>query len=649
MYEFFKTLCEILQAFLNKDTIVQNEIDLIAANAIESVTSIYLLSSFSMTKNITVTKSLRIKPGAIITTVGHTFNISGPFPTGLYQVFDTTGGGAVVLNHPETIVQDIWFGNTATDVRIHAALGSLPLYPTSTRGRVVQLQNEPYTINNTINITSSAAHYSGRYTTLRGYGHSGLNDGTRLNGSAGAGHAIVEMQGSYASRLENIYLEGVTSTIGIITGYADSGTAGDSAISQVLDTVRVVMPSDLTANGGAGTIAVFNKSAEQSVYRDIYFMADIPLVYTTVDTLSWIWPYTSTGTVVPQYLPFQAMSCLLHHIEGDSTLRGHGGRPALAINGGNLITAKSMEIAGGGNTASLPAVQVRSSLGSDLSYLAEGYDIGLKVDGNLMSSNVTFMTNYSSNVDIPFVDATPYSALDGGQILDSNIKIANASIASKRLIRAYNTYPTRYPIVTNSRISAPLLSNANCTYLDAYTAGGFRNSSVMSGANRIDYGVHDVKLNFNSQDIGPFTSSPVTADVALISKPAGANSYGPVMVDITGQTVFYKTGAWDNGSAVHWSGSVSAYYRAGALVWLIGTGAVVTNDTVTYSGGGASFTGGVASVALVNDGSDNLIVRLSFTGTGTDAVLVSATTEGDIKVSYPLLWFGGGSPTLTLY
>ena len=67
-------------------------------------------TTFTLTNNETITSNitLRIEPGAIIDGAG-TLTINGPFEAGLYQVFDTSGGGSVVFAEGQKGYGE-WFG-----------------------------------------------------------------------------------------------------------------------------------------------------------------------------------------------------------------------------------------------------------------------------------------------------------------------------------------------------------------------------------------------------------------------------------------------------------------------------------------------------------------------------------------------------------
>ena len=156
---------------------------------------------------------------------------------------------------------------------IQAAIDSVcPIQGSSGRAGVVYSDARyPLTVQSTINATSSRA----ASTRVR--------DGLKLIdfnllGETGAGNCVIETTGSQWLEFSGDIRSGATnkSTVGIL-----------QAVSSILPQTqnqkihaRVFMHSDPSANGGAGTVALWNFGAEENTYDTGYYTADVPLFFT---------------------------------------------------------------------------------------------------------------------------------------------------------------------------------------------------------------------------------------------------------------------------------------------------------------------------------------------------------------------------------
>jgi hypothetical protein len=129
----------------------------------------------------------------------------------------------------------------------------------------------------------------------------GENRGISRNGTVihlNTGAVGVDMTGTQAVKIRDITFDTTDplltnpSTVGIL-----QARATDSPFAQfnVTDNVSVLMHDDSSANGGEGTIAIYNIAAEITTYRDIYLSANSPLVISATNIKNIVSPYKTIG------------------------------------------------------------------------------------------------------------------------------------------------------------------------------------------------------------------------------------------------------------------------------------------------------------------------------------------------------------------
>lgn len=202
--------------------IVNNETELLAAEANGSVNSILLNSSFSMTQDITLTKPFSIAPGAIITTTGYSLTINGPFSAGDYQVF--SGSGTVTElkeSRPEWFTSNTIPGTMDMTSAITSAIASV----TASYGKVIL--DSYYLISGNISVPDGV--------TVEGLGSSG----TRI-------YKDVSMTGN------GITMDGFNSRLIGVNVLADLGATGDCV--QIAN-ANVVLRDVVAHGAGKGTVS----------------------------------------------------------------------------------------------------------------------------------------------------------------------------------------------------------------------------------------------------------------------------------------------------------------------------------------------------------------------------------------------------------
>lgn len=99
-------------------------------------------------------------------------------------------------------------------------------------------------------------------------------------------------------------------SVGIL--YSRSTTSGyEYSQFNTLRRVLVRMTADISLNGGKGSVAVYNKAAEQNHYTDVHLRADNPLVFTGTNTFGITSPYATINDSIT--------SCGLLTVDGSSS------------------------------------------------------------------------------------------------------------------------------------------------------------------------------------------------------------------------------------------------------------------------------------------------------------------------------------------
>ncbi len=212
---------------------------------------------------------LFLKGGSIVKSANYTLRIEGPVTAPLMQIFSgfspkevTFGLGSVKEVYPQ------WWGAKGDGIKddtqaIQAAVDS--------NVALVHLPKGTYLVNKPINLTNRAFGL-----TLQGQGMS--EAGTIIVGNTGG--IVIDATGSRYLHFEDFRIasgETNPSTVGIL--FARSSTIEFAEFNN-LQNVAVHLKSIRTANGGNGTVGLYNCAAELWRARNIYIAADNPVVFT---------------------------------------------------------------------------------------------------------------------------------------------------------------------------------------------------------------------------------------------------------------------------------------------------------------------------------------------------------------------------------
>jgi Pectate lyase superfamily protein len=161
---------------------------------------------------------------------------------------------------------------------------------------------------------------------LHGQGRTdiGLAAGTRILGETGG--VMVDLTGSSFVTIEQLTLfAGSTnpSTIGVLDARS---AANIYSQFNVLRNITIKLPDIPSANGGHGTVGVYNYAAEIFDLDEVYAYADTPVVVFNDN----LWSLSSPNTTIIATGPGHQQSTSVVSLRGSTTLWARGG-PALAL------------------------------------------------------------------------------------------------------------------------------------------------------------------------------------------------------------------------------------------------------------------------------------------------------------------------------
>ena len=131
-------------------------------------------------------------------------------------------------------------------------------------------------------------------------GYSRYPEGRGSEIIADTGGVALDLTGSTLVTIEDISIRsGNTgpSTVGILMGREQVYRfCGHNSLARV----RIDLRSNMKANGGRGTVGIYNSEAEECIMTDCFIYADVPLVLTTGNPYGIAWPhrrYDSMGSM----------------------------------------------------------------------------------------------------------------------------------------------------------------------------------------------------------------------------------------------------------------------------------------------------------------------------------------------------------------
>jgi len=198
------------------------------------------------------------------------------------------------------------------------------------RGSIVFFPPGVYRVSRPLDCTLGQFNLvgSGAYQTV-------LRGATR-----GSGDAVIDFTGAAFSSVRGMLIDVVTdaggmptprsSTVGILVARA---RGGGSVTAVNLSDVVVRLKSDPAANGGKGTVALYNFAAEEANYHNVWLRGDSALVVAS-DNEPAHWGYGLSSNYAEILRGSASMTAV--SVTGHSTLVGLAG-PALRLNGGAAL------------------------------------------------------------------------------------------------------------------------------------------------------------------------------------------------------------------------------------------------------------------------------------------------------------------------
>jgi hypothetical protein len=222
-------------------------------------------------------------------------------------------------------------------------------------------------------------------------------DGSVLLGDTGG--IAIDVSGSRYINIANLAIvagEKNPSTVGIL--FTRTKEVGFVEFNNV-ENVRVQLPSNGRANNGNGTVAIYNNAGELWRARNIYLMADNPLVFTGYNIFKIDSPYTKREE------GYVSMSeCT---VDGASTLHALLG-PAITIDNGDSIEILNAYLTRSGEGGFPYAIKVMNFWAINLTYTGhiEGFSGFLYTDvSNLVGCHFK-ATLYQSGEPLIYLDGS---------------------------------------------------------------------------------------------------------------------------------------------------------------------------------------------------------------------------------------------------
>jgi hypothetical protein len=376
-------------------------------------------------------------------------------PVGLHCRTAEEVAAAVVpvnLEYPELNVLRYGADNTgrsACDKAIaDAVLVACPPAGSEAGARRVYFPAGQYLVTSPIDLSNSRANGTRAKDGLVIHGES--VGATRIIGKTGAGRPVIETTGSQWLTIEDLTVTFAAtdySTVGIFQGL--SKTLGETQ-NQKFSRLVISMCDDPAANGGAGTVGIWNFGAEENTYDTLWIAANLPLMFTAHN------PSPNTGFRTPASYQSLAKS----HSLGMSTFAGECFFVALKGHQPSIITedANSMKfvntylgnLGGGGTNES--AWKVYGSLdGLDYNGLVESHGRFLEVFGVVAGARVraTF-----GGIERPSTERILLQRGAQGRLLNSDFNFIDSVARERQIVWAI-------PLMPSERISCYI---QNCTF-----------------------------------------------------------------------------------------------------------------------------------------------------------------------------------------
>ena len=241
------------------------------------------------------------------------------------------------------------------------------------------------------------------------------NAGFTFKGQTGAGRAVFDTTGSQWLCFEYfniIYGSSNPSTVGVYQGLA---TANQQTQNQRYH-INVNMGDNAAANGGFGTIGIWNFGAEENTYDRVYLNANVPMVGTTSVNL----PGTGYSYPAPYQPQAASHSCGLNTFTGETFLVSLNRRSApIILFGSNAWEFENVYLAniltGGTNNDAMLLY------GDNYNLKVHGHVEGvgtLHINGLLNGANIdtSFGGTDGTNVPMLVLDRGAYGIIKNSEI-----------------------------------------------------------------------------------------------------------------------------------------------------------------------------------------------------------------------------------------
>lgn len=470
--------------------------------ALSSGQHVAIADALSVTENATFPENVFIHftPGGSVTIPATcTLALSGTVIAPPRQIF--SGSGAISFYRcNNTEISANWWGagaagSTDDSDEIQKAIDAVKRSRTGTSphqwSTKIKFEAQVYTIGSTLDM---GGFYGGH---LSGAGGAISNTRTYFTGATGAGTPVIDATAAHFGILENIYIGMTTSTVGVLVGYAGSDAIGFKMIRMHIDA-----PNDMTANGGLGTVGVFNSCAEHSEYHDCFIYANLPVVLTTGLTTSWIPGSTAASWVASSsFRTMSGPSCGIHNFVGNNVLFARScTRPCVAMLNTNCVSFGTTYFGRESQTGTYPA-----AIYSHNSVTVTGLGTHFEAIGTLFDIYNAYGWDFDSFVSDSTASATTnriFNFVSGGKLVGSRFSVYNQQY-NKRWFPATTTMT-----VINSEFSAANNDHAyrplNSTYEGNFTGCTFRRYNETTTTN----GAGDM-TTFGGKTFGVATSGSI--------------------------------------------------------------------------------------------------------------------------------------------
>ena len=387
--------------------------------------------TYVLKNDLTIPKKVIIKfqSGAVLFVEKDcTLKFDGVIDAGLQQIFD--GPGHIKGKPKVSAVVPQWFGAEGDGIADDTvSLQKAVDFACTSQILAVDLNIGWYRITKTLDCTNIRQPSMPR-DGLNIYGSSFLN--TQIIGDTGDNTAVMDISGVEWLQLNNFM---ITSSKNDVTGGVRGNNPSTVGIfvgcgkvlpqsSQQRCHVFIGMQDDMKANGGKGTIGLWNFASEENTYDSVTIIANRPVVLTALNSSSCDWEYKNSYV--------EQMSV---HSIGMTTFSGETCLIAMGAPAFTTVCAYSLSIQNGyiqmRNAKNVPVFDVSGSLmnltfsgtvegGGRLFRINNGgkWIDGSQMRGEMFGSNISCVFGVLADKNEPIIELA-----SGGKIINSDIKI----------------------------------------------------------------------------------------------------------------------------------------------------------------------------------------------------------------------------------